>query len=286
MQEDELCRALIDIVRRYRPITVRGAFYRAEVEIPHIVSKDENGYNMVQKRLVKLRKLGLVQYSWITDGTRWRHGHTRYTNLAAFQVEAASLYRKDYWAHSDVYVEIWIEKDALAGVIAPVVIDEWGLDLMVARGFSSLTYLYEAGQFLGQLDKEIHVYVLSDFDPSGKCAAQKVEDGLREYAPDADLHVHELAVTLDQIRDWDLPTRPTKLTDSRARKFVEKYGMESVELDAIPPDQFRRLVGDAIESHADHRVIGMMKEVEQAEREQILQWSGIRDDEGDEDDGD
>jgi hypothetical protein len=282
----ELDAALIDLTRRYHPITVRGVFYRAEVSIPHIVLKDEKGYGLVQRRLVELRKRGDVEYSWITDGTRWRHGHTRYASLQDFQVRAAALYRLDYWVNSNVHVEIWIEKDALAGVIAPVVIDEWGLDLMVSRGFSSKTYLYEAGQFLRQVDKETHVYVLSDFDPSGKCAARKVEEGLREFAPDVDLHVHELAVTVDQIRDWDLPTRPTKMSDSRARKFVAEYGEESVELDAIPPDLFRRLVGDAIAAHADPRAIDRLKDVEWQERETIRSWGDIRDDEDEEDDED
>src|SRR5262249_17962135 len=35
----------------------------------------------------------------------------------------------------------------------------------------------------------------------------------------AEINFERIAVTPDQIRDWNLPTRPTKQTDTRAKKF-------------------------------------------------------------------
>jgi hypothetical protein len=270
-EQAELDAALIAITEELHPITVRGVFYQAEVRIPLIVPKDQKGYGLVQRRLVQLRELGKVPYGHITDGTRWRHGRARYDGLEDFQEHAASLYRRDYWARSDVHVEIWIEKDALAGVIFPTVVDEWGLDLMVNKGFASRTYLYEAGEYLAYLDKPTHIYILSDFDSSGKCAAAKVEVWLRKFAPDIELHVHDLAVTKAQIVGWDLPSRPMKTGRGThgGAKFAEEHGDRAVELDAIRPDLLRQLVSDAIEDHADPRQIEYLKNLEREEKAMI-----------------
>jgi hypothetical protein len=271
-EQARLDEALFAIAEELHPITVRGVFYQAEVRIPDIVAKSEKGYGIVQRRLVTLRRAELIPYDWITDGTRWRRGHDRYDGLEDFRAVAASLYFQDYWSTADVHVEVWLEKDALAGVIYPVVCEEWGLQLMVARGFASITYLYEAGRFLSDLGKVSHILVLSDFDPSGKCAARKVEEGLREFASEVEIHVHELAVTRAQIRRWKLPSRPTKKEDNtHYDEFARAYGegMESVELDAIRPDRLRRLVGDAIARHADPAEIARLKAVEVRGREKI-----------------
>ena len=81
-----------------------------------------------------------------------------------------------------------------------------------------------------------YIYHLGDFDPSGLNAAREIEKTLREMAPEAEIHFERLAVTPEQIGIWSLPTRPTKTTDSRAKGF----GDISVELDAIPPNDFAR----------------------------------------------
>jgi hypothetical protein len=186
----------------------------------------------------------------------------------------ASLYRRDYWAKEPELVEIWIEKDALAGVIYPTVVEDWGLDLYVNRGFTSLSYLHSAARTILAVGKPTHIYILSDFDPSGKCAADKVGEGLEEFLGGrVDVTIHDLAVTAEQIAAWGLPSRPTKTKDNtHYRKFAETYGegTESVELDAIRPDMLRKLVSDAIEGHwTDPRGLAAIKETEEAEREII-----------------
>jgi hypothetical protein len=275
VEQARLDEVLLAVIEEMWPITVRGVFYQAEVAIPEIVPKTERGYGVVQRRLVTLRKRGVIPYSRITDGTRIRRGHTRYDRLEDFQVAAAEIYLKNYWAKAPVYVEVWIEKDALAGVIFQVVVEEWGLDLMVNRGFASITYLYEAGEYLKEVGKEAHILLLSDYDPSGKCAAGKVKEGLKQFAKGVVVHVHDIAVTAAQIRRWKLPTRPTKKSDKRGEKFETQFERGSVELDAIPPDKLRQLVSDAIARHADPREIAQMKMMERGEKEIIRDWKAL-----------
>jgi hypothetical protein len=263
------------IVEELNPITVRGTFYQAEVG--EIVPKDEKGYDLVQRRLLKLRRGGHIPWGWITDGTRLVRRYSRWRGVNDFARHAAQFYRRDYWANSPVNVEIWIEKDALAGTIFPVVVDEWGLELYVARGFSSATYLQNAAESIVDDGRPTHVYVLGDFDPSGLCAAEKIAEDLPAFVGgQVEVNVQHLAVTEEQITRWNLPTRAVKKSDSRAKKFIQKYGEISVELDAIPPNILRALVSDAIAIHADKEEIDRLKFVEQEEREIIKTLWGKR----------
>jgi hypothetical protein len=261
---ERLDEALYRIVEEQHPITVRGAYYQAEVR--GLVPKTDSGYDVVQRRLVILRRNQVVPYGWITDGTRLVRSLRRWDGLEAFATEAARIYKRDYWAHSEVRVEIWIEKDALAGVIYPIVVQEWGLDLWVARGFSSVTYLQNAADAAIEDGRQTYVYVLGDFDPSGYCAAQTIMRELPARAEGVDVHVKHLAITDEQVSTLNIPTRPIKRSDSRAARFEAEFGPVSAELDAIRPTQLRALVDGAIRRHADVHAIQRLRGVEEAER--------------------
>src|SRR5690606_5014507 len=141
---------------------------------------------------------------------------------------------------------IWLEKDALAGVLYQETA-KWDVPLMVTRGYPSLSYLHEAAEAISYEEKPTFLYYLGDHDPSGVDIPRNVEARLREFAPEAEIHFDVLAVTPDQIVEYGLPTRPTKKTDSRAKTFEG----ESVEVDAIPPRELRRIVRESITQHID-----------------------------------
>jgi hypothetical protein len=102
----------------HKPVTVRQMFYMLTVR--GAVEKEESGYRKAQRQLVLLRREGEVPYNWIADNTRWMRKPTTYAGLGDFFDRAATYYRQDLWIRSDVYVEVWCEKDALAGVLMPV----------------------------------------------------------------------------------------------------------------------------------------------------------------------
>ena len=108
-----------------------------------------------------------------------------------------------------------------------------------------------------------YIYHLGDFDPSGVNAGEKIEETLRELAPDAEINFERIAVTPEQIAEWNLPTRPTKKSDTRSKGF----GDISVELDAIDPNDLRDLVQMAIEQHLPPEQFEVLKAAEESERE-------------------
>lgn len=262
--DEQLCMIVVD----FEPATVRQVFYQA-VNRGLVPKSETKGYRVVQRRLVALRESGEIPYGHIVDGTRYVTGHRRYRDLDEFTDYAAGLYRKDYWDSADVNVEVWLEKEALKGVLIPTVVNECGLGLHVTRGFASITYLQEAAEDIEIDGRPTYVYVLTDFDPSGVSIAEKVESELQARAPDSEIHVWRLAVDRRQIDAWNLPTRPTKTSDTRAKKFHQVHGTESVELDAIPPDQLRDLVRIAIDQHMDPHRLSQFQMVEREERETL-----------------
>ena len=146
----------------------------------------------------------------------------------------------------------------------------YDVPLMVARGYASLSFLHSAAEYINRLKVPAYIYHLGDFDPSGVNAGEKIEETLIELAPDNAICFERIAVTEDQIADWDLPSRPTKSSDTRSKNF----GDISVELDAIEPRLLRDLVKEAIERHLPPAEFEVLKAAEQSERELLTRFVG------------
>lgn len=256
------------------PATVRGIYYRALSE--GWVEKGDSAYNMIQGQLLTMRRRGILPWGWITDSSRMVRRRNRFKNLADYAKWVQGNYRADYWAGHDANVEVWLEKDALAGVLFSTVVDEFGLELHISKGQSSETYVYEAAEQLKADGRPAHIYILSDFDPGGFRIAENVERKLREHVGDGFvLAVERIAVTPRQIERWALPTRPVKKTDNQAAAFVRRYGDVSVELDAIAPSRLRALVREHLESHMDRGQLRALKLAEQQEREGLARLQDL-----------
>jgi hypothetical protein len=252
------------VAKESAPMTVRQVFYQL-VSIGAI-SKTETEYKTTVVRLLTdMRLKGELPFSWLADNTRWMRKPRTFDSLEDALQLTADTYRRATFMNQSTYCEVWLEKDALAGVIYEETA-AYDVPLMVTRGYASISYLHGAAQAIATSGKPAFLYYLGDFDPSGLDIPRNVEVRLRQFAPDAEIHFTRLAVTHDQIGSLQLPTRPTKATDTRARDFAG----ESVEVDAIPPAVLRKLVRDAIEQHIDRHSLALLRIAEESERE-VLQ---------------
>jgi hypothetical protein len=132
-----------------------------------VVEKTEAGYTKVQTDLVKMRKAGALPYDWLADNTRWQRKPNTFNSVEEALKETARLYRKSLWTNANAYVEIWLEKDALSGVIYPIT-SMYDVPLMVARGYASLSFLHSAAEYINGLHVPTSIYHLGDYDPSGR----------------------------------------------------------------------------------------------------------------------
>jgi hypothetical protein len=256
---------LIDYAEEHGPVTVRGLYYQAEVAGVPGIGKDESGYEKVQRQVLLLRRAGRLPYQEIADATRWMRKPVSYDAVEEALEETARLYRKALWADTKDYVEVWCEKDALAGVIYPVTA-QYDVPLMVTRGFSSETFAFEAIEARGNDPRDFYVYYLGDFDRAGLDAANALIEKLGRFSKDKpfDVCFRQIAVTEGQIRRWRLPTREPKRNSPNDKKWPYTF---ACELDAIPADDLRALVRDHIERHLPRRQFEVLKAAEASERE-------------------
>ena len=251
---------LAEFARQEPPVTVRQMFYR--MAALGVVDKAESGYRKVQYDLTNMRRAGEIPFGYIADNTRWVRRPDAYDNLRAAMHDMWRYYRRRLWADQREHVEIWLEKDALAGVVYAIT-GEYDVPLYVTRGYASMSYLYDAAESLRNIDKPKTVYHFGDYDASGQDAARAIHDGLRDFGATFDFV--RAAVTPEQITAMNLQTRPSKRRDPRAKR----HGDMAVELDAIPPATLRAMVREVIERHIDLHQLSMNQRIEAQERERL-----------------
>lgn len=182
----------------------------------------------------------------------WEHMEDRVRNLSSLQHfdgpqdaldKLVSWYHVDMWENQKWRPEVWVEKDALSGVVAGVC-EENDVPYFCCRGYTSLSEMWRASLRLreytraGQTPYIIH---FGDHDPSGIDMSRDILDRLRETFR-ADLKFKRVALTMDQVEEYNPPPNPAKVTDSRFKMYQETYGDESWELDALDPPKFRQLI--------------------------------------------
>ena len=274
---------LIGYAERHGPVTVRGLYYRAEVEGLPGIDKAENSYDKIQRQVLLLRRAGRLPYSAIADLTRWMRKPATFNSVEEALQQTARLYRKALWQDSDAHVEVWCEKDALAGVIYPVT-SRYDVPLMVARGFSSETFCFEAVAARRGDPRPYVVYYLGDFDRAGRDATASLREKLQRFARDHGILVSfsDLAIADGNVANFDagtgqalvgigevarwLPTREPKRKTKADQNWPHPFALE---LDAIEPDDLRNLVQFAIEQHLPDEQLRVLQIAEASEREFI-----------------
>jgi hypothetical protein len=270
---EERAAFLINYAEQSGPVTVRGLYYQAEVALLPGVDKTENGYNKVQRQVLLLRRAGRLGYGHISDATRWMRKPTTYDSIEDALSETARTYRRNLWRDINVYIEVWVEKDALAGVIYPIT-NEYDVPLMVSRGFASETFAFEAIAQRASDPREYHVYYFGDFDRSGQDAARTLREKLERFAaelPQCRCRVifHLMAITEEQVNELTLPTRPHKRQTAADRAWPHEF---ACELDAMPPNVLRALVRHCIERHLPQHQLEILKIAEESERSILRQF--------------
>jgi hypothetical protein len=135
-------KAIIGILSEDNPQTVRQVYYALTVR--HLIDKNETEYQRTVVRLLtEMREAGHISFDWIADNTRWMRKPSTFNGIEACLNSTAHFYRRDLWAAMPVYVEVWCEKDALAGVLMEET-KTYDVPLMVAKGYSSISFLHAA----------------------------------------------------------------------------------------------------------------------------------------------
>lgn len=236
---------LVDIVRGGAPMSVRHAFYQA-VGLG-LVPKTQNGYQKVQRDVLRLRREGRIGYADVVDGTRYVRQSQAHDSLGDALYETSRTYRRNLWSDSEYQLEVWAESDSIAGTAWPAV-DEWGLPLFVTRGFASETFLWNSAQ---QWWGNVVVLYIGDYDPHGVLIEEVARERMQAFSG-ASVEWERIAITADQVAEYNLPA---------------SYGGHGVEAEALDPETLRRLLTQAITRYVDEASVEVIRSAERAERE-------------------
>lgn len=259
----DLFAAVNAILGQYEgPLTLRQVFYR--LVAAQQLENTRAAYCGLSKHLVNARLAGIVDDSRIVDRVRNTLRVPCWNDLPDFLETVRQSYRREKWTRQPYALEVWCEKDAVAGVLQPVT-DRYEVLLFPCRGYDSYSALKDAGERIRRAGRPTVVLYLGDFDPSGQDMPRDIRDRLtRDFGATFDLRV--IALTREQVDEHDLPQNFAKRTDSRAAAFIARHGDIAVELDALPPNVLQALVREHLDQFFD--VTAFAEEVAREQDEQ------------------
>jgi hypothetical protein len=227
-----------EIIREYQgqgyDLTLRQLYYQFVAR--DLIANRQTEYKRLGSIINDARLAGLIDWESIVDRTRGERGNQHWNSPAQILEAAARSYQIDKWEKQSHRLWVFIEKDALSGVIEGICCD-LDVPFLSCRGYTSQSTMWSMAMQMryaldaGQTPIILH---LGDHDPSGLDMTRDIVDRLELFVEEPIL-VERLALNMDQVLKYNPPPNPAKITDSRASKYIDEYGGESWELDALEP---------------------------------------------------
>lgn len=234
------------------------------------IPNNDKEYDKLGALLTDARLAGLVDWDAIEDRTRSLKGLTHWDSPHEIIDTYADYFHIDRWGSMDYRPEIWVEKDALAGIFSRVG-NELDVPYFSCRGYGSASELWRAGRRMKEYIREGKtplIFHFGDHDPSGIDMTRDIRERLALFA-ETEIEVTRVALNMDQIEQYDPPPNPAKVTDSRAMAYIEMYGEHSWELDALKPSVLMQMARDAILPYRDEEEWDRTGEEQDARREDL-----------------
>lgn len=267
-------------------LTLRQLYYQF-VARGYLLNK-QTEYNRLGSIINDARLTGDIDWDSLTDLTREMTENAHWSSPRGIVAACRDQYQIDKWATQPNYVEVWIEKDALAGVIEPVC-RSLDVPFFACRGYTSQSAMWEAGQRLKKRaddGKQCVVLHLGDHDPSGIDMTRDITARLTMFMSDPDdmdradlrdvteygypeddrLEVRRIALNMDQVKRFNPPPNPAKITDSRADDYIRRFGASSWELDALDPKTLTALITANVAALLDAKLWAVAKKRETEHR--------------------
>lgn len=230
-------------------LSLRQVYYQlvSRALIPNTVQSYKNLGDVINDG----RLAGLIDWDAIEDRTRNLRSNPHWTTPRSIVRACADQFAVSLWENQDKYVEVWVEKDALIGVLEGIC-TELDVPYFACRGYTSQSEMWGAAQRLirqEEAGKETVIVHLGDHDPSGIDMSRDVQDRLELFGSSAE--IHRIALNFDQVEEYNPPPNPAKTTDARYAAYEALHGDESWELDALEPSVIVDLIREEVESHID-----------------------------------
>lgn len=266
-----------DIIGKYQSmgydLTLRQLYYQL-VAGAHIENSDKS-YKRIGELINNARLAGLVDWHAITDRTRNMKRRSHWDSPNEIIQSAINQYFIDLRKDQPYYIEVWVEKEALVEVVGKAC-NELDVPYFACRGYVSQSEMWAAAQrFKSEEyshDKSIILH-LGDHDPSGVDMTRDIQERLNLFG--AETEVNRIALTYEQVERYTPPPNPAKITDSRCKGYIEKYGDESWELDALKPTVIHDLIVETVDRLTDWEMLNERKTLLNKEKASMQKYADI-----------
>ena len=272
-QSLKLIQKINDVIAEYErqgfSLTLRQVYYQMVARA--IIPNNEKSYKNLGNLISDARLAGMIDWTAIEDRTRNLRGNSHWSTPGDMIDSAAYSYHLDHWQGQEQYVEVWVEKDALVGIVGQIC-EKLDVNYFSCRGYVSQSEMWGAARRLKRRqDNGQHIILLhlGDHDPSGKDMSRDIVERIKLFET-YDLTFKRLALNMDQIEQYNPPPNPTKHTDSRAGGYVELYGYECWELDALEPRVISDLIKENVEQYRDEELYQKVLRREQKEKDLLV----------------
>lgn len=274
---ETLTKQIVDIVEYYESIDIkltnRQLYYQ-------LVGKDfipnaMEVYKRICSFLTDLRYCGLIDWDSIEDKARVPKKHSEWENISSLIESAIYSYRLPRWDGQEYYVEMYCEKEAGVNVLQTIS-EKYHIYFGFNKGYSSASAMYDLAVRLQEQiikGKKIIILYFGDHDPSGLDMIRDIRDRLTEFlkggctsyelynnfsgdfsqtiTDNFNLQIVPVALTAEQISQYNPPPNPAKITDPRAKWYIKEFGKTSWELDAIDAIELRRIAEESVLKYID-----------------------------------
>jgi hypothetical protein len=252
-------------------LTLRQVYY--QLVSRGVIPNNERSYKNVGELISNGRLAGLIDWYAIEDRTRYIRSLPHWNEPAEIIAGAANQYRIDLWETQPRYVEVWVEKDALIGIIEQTA-RRFDVPCFSCRGYTSQSEMWGAAQRIMRESREgerpCTIIHLGDHDPSGIDMTRDIRERLALFgAESCEMAINRIALNIDQINQYNPPPNPAKLTDTRAEKYIKEFGKTSWELDALEPRKLDELVSRTVEQYIDADLMEKAKKRQQEEKDKL-----------------
>lgn len=247
-------------------LTVRQLYYRMVTE--EFIPNTMKDYKRFKQIINDARLAGLIDWEMIEDRTRNLMSYTNFKDPVEFLQLHTFGYVQDIWRDQAIRPEVWVEKDALTGVIEPAC-NYFRVPYFACRGYTSQSEQWRAGhRFKNYLKSGCRVLIihLGDHDPSGIDMSRDNTDRLAMFARSNHVEVRRIALNKDQVEEYNLAPNPAKETDSRFKNYADEHGESSWELDALDPMVIDAMIRAEIEPLIDNTLWNRVLAEEQTSR--------------------
>jgi hypothetical protein len=224
-------------------LTLRQLYYQFVAR--ELIPNNLKSYKTLGVTINNARLAGRVDWNAIEDRTRNLRGKSHWADPGEVIQLAADGYSLDLWESQPHQAEVWIEKDALTGVIERVC-DQYDVPYFSCRGYTSQSELWRAAMRHIDYAKPVVVIHLGDHDPSGIDMTRDIEDRLALFG--AETEIQRIALNMDQVKKYKLPPNPAKASDSRFKEYKKTHGIRCWELDALDPKRIETMLESRIKA--------------------------------------